>query len=217
MIETQTSHPRFLSIEGGEGAGKSSLIRAIQDQLAAQGHTVTLTREPGGTPVAERIREVLLTGGEEAICDHAELLLMFAARAQHLEHVIRPALARGDYVICDRFIDSSYAYQGAGRGMPLDTIASLERMVVDVVPSLTLLLDLDVKQGTQRARSRPGTPDRIEVEHQAFFERVRQGYRSRADADPERIRVIDASQPMKHVQQDALSVVADWMELPCSA
>jgi dTMP kinase len=195
MSEALLSQPRLITLEGGEGAGKTSAIAAIRDRLQAAGHDVVLTREPGGTPLAERIRELLLGAQDESLAAETELLLMFAARAQHVRQVVRPALRRGAFVISDRFTDSSYAYQGAGRGLDPEWIAALERRAVGLVPGLTLLLDLDVREGRARTAGRDLWPDRIESEQDDFFERVRAGFRARAAADPQRFRVIDAALP----------------------
>ncbi|NCT71502.1 dTMP kinase [Pseudoxanthomonas japonensis] len=195
MSEALLSQPRLITLEGGEGAGKTSAIAAIRDRLQAAGHDVVLTREPGGTPLAERIRELLLGAQEEPLAAETELLLMFASRAQHVREVVRPALRRGSFVISDRFTDSSYAYQGAGRGLDPEWIAALERRAVGLKPGLTLLLDLDVREGRARTAGRDLWPDRIESEQDDFFERVRAGFRARAAAEPQRFRVIDASQP----------------------
>ncbi|PPJ42350.1 MULTISPECIES: dTMP kinase [unclassified Pseudoxanthomonas] len=195
MTEALLSQPRLVTLEGGEGAGKTSAIAAIRDRLQAEGHEVVLTREPGGTPLAERIRELLLNPQDEALAPETELLLMFASRAQHVREVVRPALRRGAFVVSDRFTDSSYAYQGAGRGLDPEWIAALERRAVGVTPGLTLLLDLDVREGRARTAGRDLWPDRIESEQDDFFERVRAGFRVRAAADPQRFRVIDAGQP----------------------
>jgi len=189
------SQPRLITLEGGEGAGKTSAIAAIRERLQATGHDVVLTREPGGTPLAERIRELLLGAQDEPLAAETELLLMFASRAQHVRQVVRPALRRGAFVISDRFTDSSYAYQGAGRGLDPEWIAALERRAVGLTPGLTLLLDLDVREGRARTAGRDLWPDRIESEQDDFFERVRAGFRARAAAEPRRFRVIDASQP----------------------
>jgi len=206
-------HPRFISLEGGEGAGKSTAIAAIRDCLQAHGHEVVLTREPGGTPLAERIRELLLHQGpgavaSEPICAEAELLLVFAARAQHVREVIRPALQRGAFVVSDRFTDSSYAYQGEGRGLDAAWIADLERRAVGLQPGLTLLLDLDVQVGRARTIGRDLWPDRIESEQEDFFQRVRAGFRQRAAQHPERVRVVDANQPPMVVAADVARAVA---------
>ncbi len=195
MSEAVLIQPRLITLEGGEGAGKTSAIAAIRDRLQAAGHEVVLTREPGGTPLAERIRELLLNPQDEALAPETELLLMFASRAQHVREVVRPALRRGAFVVSDRFTDSSYAYQGAGRGLDPEWIAALERRAVGVKPGLTLLLDLDVREGRARTAGRDLWPDRIESEQDDFFERVRAGFRARAAAEPQRFRVIDAAQP----------------------
>jgi len=209
-------HPRFISLEGGEGAGKSTAIAAIRDCLQAHGHEVVLTREPGGTPLAERIRELLLHQASgpvtaEPISPEAELLLVFAARAQHVREVIRPTLQRGAFVVSDRFTDSSYAYQGEGRGLDPAWIADLERRAVGLLPGLTLLLDLDVNVGRARTSGRDLWPDRIESEQDDFFERVRAGFRRRAAEQPERIRLIDANQPPMVVAADVARTVAAFI------
>jgi len=195
VSEALLSQPRLITLEGGEGAGKTSAIAAIRDRLQAAGHDVVLTREPGGTPLAERIRELLLGAQDEPLAAETELLLMFASRAQHVRQVVRPALRRGAFVISDRFTDSSYAYQGAGRGLDPEWIAALERRAVGLVPGLTLLLDLDVREGRARTAGRDLWPDRIESEQDDFFERVRAGFRARAAGEPQRFRVIDAALP----------------------
>ncbi|WP_425501567.1 dTMP kinase [Pseudoxanthomonas kalamensis] len=205
-------HPHFISLEGGEGAGKSSALSAIRETLAAHGVEVVLTREPGGTPLAERIRELLLDRDGEALAAETELLLMFASRAQHVREVVRPALQRGAWVVSDRFTDSSYAYQGAGRGLDPTWIEDLERRAVGVKPGLTLLLDLDVREGRARTAGRDLWPDRIESEQDDFFERVRETFRRRAQAEPQRFRVIDASQPVDTVAAAVRAVVEAWLE-----
>jgi dTMP kinase len=184
---------QFITIEGGEGAGKSTMAARIAAWLEQRGRRVVQTREPGGTQLAEDIREILLDRRNHALSGLAELLLMFAARAQHLEQLIRPALERGDTVLCDRFTDATWAYQGGGRGLPQDPIATLERLVHgDLQPQLTLLLDLPVEQGLARA-ARRGASDRFESESIAFFERVRTAYLARAAAEPGRFAVVDAT------------------------
>ena len=203
------SEPRLVTLEGGEGAGKSTVLEALRAVLLAGGHEVVTTREPGGTPLAERIRELLLHPGGEAPAPETELLLMFAARAQHVRETVLPALRRGAWVLSDRFTDSSHAYQGGGRGIDGGFIAELERRVVGIEPGLTLLLDLGVPQGRDRARARDGAPggngpDRIEREHDAFFERVRAAFLERAGAAP-RFRVIDAARPPADVAADAVA------------
>lgn len=212
MSTSVISHPHFISLEGGEGAGKTSAITALRDQLQARGHEVVLTREPGGTPLAERIRELVLQPQGETLAAEAELLLVFAARAQHVRKVIRPALERGAFVVSDRFTDSSYAYQGEGRGLDAGWIAELERQVVGLKPGLTLLLDLDVREGRARTAGRDLWPDRIESEQDDFFERVRQGFRKLAAAEPQRFRVIDASQTPEQVGAAVRDALWQWLE-----
>ncbi|QDA56371.1 dTMP kinase [Thermomonas aquatica] len=214
MMEALQRQPRLLSIEGGEGAGKSTVLRALREALAADGLEVVSTREPGGTPLAERIRELLLDPSHEPAAPETELLLMFAARAQHVREVVLPALRRGAWVISDRFTDSSYAYQGAARGLDAGFIAELERRVVGIEPGLTLLLDLGVAHGRERTRGRDllggSSPDRIERERDEFFERVREGFLSRAARHPQRIRVIDATPGAGQVAAAALAALADY-------
>lgn len=191
----------FITLEGPEGAGKSTNRDYLAAQLRNHGLDVVLTREPGGTPLAEKIRELLLAPSDEKMDADTELLLMFAARAQHLAGVIRPALARGAVVLCDRFTDATYAYQGGGRGLSVERIAILEHFVQGgLQPDLTLLFDLPVEVGLSRAAAR-GRLDRFEQEGQGFFEAVRQAYLSRAEADSQRYRLLDASQPLAQVQQ----------------
>lgn len=202
---------RFITLEGGEGAGKSTCLAFIRDFLEQRGLPLVVTREPGGTPLAEEIRQLLLARREEQVAPNAELLLMFAARAQHLQQVIFPALSRGDWVLCDRFTDATYAYQGYGRHQPMQTIQTLEQLVQDgLQPGLTLLLDLPVQEGMARAAAR-AEKDRFESEQDAFFERVRQGYRDRAAAEPARFRVIDASRPLADVQGQIAVVLEQWL------
>lgn len=185
---------RFITIEGIEGAGKSSLVAKLGEALRARGHRVCLTREPGGTPVAERLRAVVLERGDEPVSAVAETLLLFAARAVHLENLVRPALARGDWVLCDRFTDATRAYQGAGRGVAASLIEQLAGAVhPDLWPTLTLVLDLPVVQGLSRVASRARPADRIESETSAFFERVRVRYLQIAREEPARVKVIDAA------------------------
>ncbi|WP_226470521.1 dTMP kinase [Luteimonas panaciterrae] len=205
-------HPHFVSLEGGEGAGKTTVLNALRATLRERGFEVVSTREPGGTPLAEMIRNLLLDPSHEPPAPETELLLMFAARAQHVRETIRPALERGAWVISDRFTDSSYAYQGGGRGLDPEFIADLERRVVGLRPGLTLLLDIDVEQGRERTRGRDLHPDRIESERDEFFQRVRATYRARAAADPQRFRVIDASQPAQAVADEAVAQLRAWLE-----
>ncbi len=194
----------FITLEGGEGAGKSTQMafvqQRLQDSLLAAGKNLQVTREPGGTALGEQIRALLLDHRQTVMDSDTELLLMFAARAQHLAELIRPTLAAGDWVLCDRFTDATYAYQGGGRGIALKRIAALEDWVQgELRPDLTLLLDLPVDVGMARAGER-GELDRFEREQQAFFERVRQTYRARAVAEPGRYRIIDAAQNIEQVQ-----------------
>lgn len=203
-----TANGLFITLEGPEGAGKSTNRDYLAELLGATGREVVLTREPGGTPLAERIREILLAPAAEPMAVDTELLLMFAARAQHLAQVIRPALARGAMVLCDRFVDATYAYQGGGRGVPVERIATLEAFVLgDLQPDLTLVFDLPVEIGLARA-ARRGALDRFEQEQRAFFEAVRQTYLDRAQAVPARYRLIDASRSLAEVQADLRALVA---------
>ncbi len=191
---------KFITIEGSEGVGKSSNIAFIENYLLDVGKDVLLTREPGGTELGEAIRGLLLDAKNTAMCSDTELLLMFAARAQHLDEVIRPALAAGKWVICDRFTDATYAYQGGGRGIPESRIAILEQWVQDgLQPDLTLLLDMPVAAGLERA-GRRSAPDRFEQEKLAFFERVREAYLARAKKYDTRFRVVDAEPALATVE-----------------
>lgn len=191
---------RFITVEGTEGVGKSTNIAYLCGLLESQGIEVVLTREPGGTPLAEQLRALLLEPREESVSETAELLLMFAARAQHLHNVIMPALARGAWVVSDRFTDATFAYQGGGRGVDPAQITLLETLVQKgLQPDLTLLLDLDVETGLARASAR-SAPDRFEREKVEFFQRVRSAYLQRAEADAKRFAVIDASLSLAQVQ-----------------
>lgn len=193
---------RFITLEGIEGAGKSTIAKFVLAWLSQRQIPALLTREPGGTPLAERIRQLVLERGSEPLSPVTETLLMFAARGQHLAQVIRPALVRGEWVVCDRFTDASRAYQGSGRGVDPALIESLAASVHGALaPDRTLLLDLPVSAGLARARGRAaGHPDRFEAETQAFFERVRAGYLELAQREPRRFRVIDAQAPLDAVQ-----------------
>ncbi|MGN8260654.1 dTMP kinase [Pseudomonas sp. SMSB3] len=196
----------FITLEGPEGAGKSTNRDYLAARLREHGLDVVLTREPGGTPLAEKIRELLLAPSDERMAADTELLLVFAARAQHLAEVIRPALARGAVVLCDRFTDATYAYQGGGRGLSLARIGMLEQFVqADLRPDLTLVFDLPVEVGLARAAAR-GRLDRFEQEGKAFFDAVRHAYLQRAEAQPQRYSLLDAAQPLERVQSaiDAL-------------
>ena len=197
---------RFITIEGVEGVGKSTNLRFIEGYLKARNITSISTREPGGTVLAERIRQVLLDKAEISMDPFAELLLMFAARKQHTEELIKPALARGDWVICDRYTDSSYAYQGGGRGIDSKHIASIAKLTLgNFKPDLTLILDLPVKTGLMRAGKR-GELDRFEIENEKFFGRVRATFLARARTN-KRYHVINASQSLKSVQARIATVL----------
>jgi dTMP kinase len=188
---------RFLTIEGIEGVGKSTQVARLSKGLSERGIAHVVTREPGGTPLAERIREIVLNSRDETLPPTAELLLMFAARAVHLTNHVEPQLSAGRWVLCDRFIDATYAYQGGGRRLGMDNIRQLETMVLGARrPDLTVLLDAPVDQALRRARQRNAgaAADRFESERADFFERVREAYLSRAAAEPNRIAVVDASQ-----------------------
>ncbi|MGQ4877379.1 dTMP kinase [Billgrantia sp. LNSP4103-1] len=197
---------RFITLEGGEGVGKSTNLSWVAHWLQARGVEVVLTREPGGTSRAEAIRELLLSPeADEPLDDDAELLLVFAARAQHLAQRIRPALARGAWVLCDRFTDATFAYQGGGRGIDPERVGELERFVQrGLEPDLTLLLDMPVEAAQRRLQSRLQARgqgrDRFEQEHAAFFEAVRRAYLARAEAAPQRMAVIDADASLDAVQ-----------------
>jgi dTMP kinase len=210
---------RFITLEGIEGAGKSTVATALAAALRAHGVTVVATREPGGTPLAERLREVVLQRGAERISPEAETLLMFAARAVHVENLIRPALARGEWVICDRYTDATRAYQGGGRGVSAAFIETLSREVLGgFTPDLTLLLDLPVMTGLERAHARrraagDGDVDRFESETVAFFERVRARYLEIATAEPARVRVLDATRSAAALAQDAVAASSPMFAL----
>ncbi|RYY03072.1 MAG: dTMP kinase [Gammaproteobacteria bacterium] len=198
---------KFLTVEGTEGVGKSTNLAFINTWLQSQGIDVVVTREPGGTPLAEQIRELLLAKRDESVDETAELLLVFAARAQHIAQVIKPALARGAWVLSDRFTDATYAYQGGGRGLSTQTILQLENLVQgDLRPDLTFILDIDVELGLNRARQR-GELDRFESETIGFFERVRSAYRERAEQSPERYSLVNAGQDLAAVQADISAIL----------
>lgn len=203
---------RFITIEGSEGAGKTTQLTFMRDFLERAGYPVTLTREPGGTELGEELRALLLGHRHDGMALKTETLLMFAARAEHLERVIRPALAAGQWVLCDRFTDATYAYQGGGRGLSMAQIAALEDWVQDDLrPDLTLLLDLPVAAGLARAGKR-GPADRFERETVEFFERVRAAYRDRAQQHPDRYRIVDAAQSVAMVRAEVESLLAQWLE-----
>jgi dTMP kinase len=202
----------FISLEGGEGAGKSTLLAGLHAHLTGQGIDLLQTREPGGTPLGEALRAILLDPALRGMSAESELLMMFASRAQLVRECIAPALDAGRWVLCDRYADASYAYQGGGRGQPMERIAALEAWAcAGIAPDLTLLLDLPVADGRARAAGR-GEADRIESEGDAFFERVRATYRARAAAEPQRFRVIDAGGTPAQVLADAVAAIAPLLE-----
>ncbi len=206
------SRGKFITLEGGEGVGKTTNLSFIKDYLQQQAIPVTVTREPGGTALAEKIRQLVLDKDSESISDTTELLLMFAARAQHIQHVIEPALAQGHWVLCDRFTDATYAYQGGGRELSIATIALLEQLVQgELRPDLTLLLDAPIEIGMERAQKRSAF-DRFEAEKISFFTRVRNMYLSRAAQQPDRIKVIQANQLLVNVQNDIIGVLTDFIK-----
>ena len=203
---------RFITLEGGEGVGKSTNLGFVASLLEGAGVEVQLTREPGGTPLAERVRQVIVSPSGEKISPMAELLLIFAARALHVDGLIRPALAAGRWVLCDRFTDASYAYQGAGRGLGDAPVQWLEAHVQGSLrPDLTLLLDVPPEIGLARAGAR-GAADRFEQERMGFFRRVREGYLARARAEPERFRIIDASGPLAEVQSQIRIHINEYLQ-----
>lgn len=198
---------KFITLEGGEGVGKTTNLKFIKHYLEQHNIPVVTTREPGGTPLAEKIRQLLLDNDSEAVSETAELLLIFAARAQHIKHVIEPALAEGTWVICDRFTDATYAYQGGGRNMRVSTIESLENWVQGALrPDLTILLDAPVEIGLERARLRSAF-DRFESEKTNFFEQVRRAYLLQLELNPQRIKLIKANQPLIDVQKALIDLI----------
>ena len=204
------STAKFITLEGIEGAGKSTVAKYVGDWLTGQGIMMRLTREPGGTPLAERVRAIVLERGSEPLSAVTETLLMFAARALHVENVIVPALRAGQWVVCDRFTDATRAYQGGGRGVDAGLIDTLARAVhPQLAPDCTLLLDLPVAAGLSRARARGGgRADRFEAETVSFFEKVRAGYLALAREQPARIHVIDATAPLTEVQRQVAGILA---------
>lgn len=201
----------FISFEGTEGAGKSTLIVHVQQALLQQGQSVVLTREPGGTPLAEKMRELLLAPSDEKWANRAELLLLYAARAQHIEQKILPALAQNQIVLCDRFIDASMAYQHGGRGLPAELIQVLNQHFVACVPDLTFWLDVPVELGMQRAKKRAEL-DRFEQEDIDFFQRIRACYAKQALAEPQRIVRLDAEQSIAQLAEQVLQIIQDRMQ-----
>jgi len=206
------SRGMFITLEGGEGAGKSTNLEFARQWLLRAGRDVVVTREPGGTELGERVREILLHGRELHISAESEMLLMFAARAEHVARVIRPALEADKIVLCDRFTDATYAYQGGGRGIAAERIAEIEGWVQgNLRPDLTLLFDVPVEDGRRRAGLR-SEPDRFEQESSEFFARVRATYLARAASEPARIRIIDASQSLEKVEQQIGAVLKEVVD-----
>lgn len=202
----------FITVEGIEGVGKSTNLEFIRNFLLSRGKEVVMTREPGGTPLAEEIRALLLDHMHDNMARDTELMLMFAARAQHIAEVIKPALSKNKWIVCDRFTDATYAYQGGGRGIDQKRIAQLEEWVQGKLrPDLTILLDTTPEIGLQRAASRRQTADRFEREQQGFFARVRQCYLDRAQAEPNRFRVIDASASLDQVKRNIETVLTEFV------
>jgi dTMP kinase len=205
---------KFITIEGTEGAGKSTAIKYIRSKILAEKADCVFTREPGGTPIAEEIRKVLLfPASKEVMTPETELLLMFAGRAQHIHQCIEPALHKGKWVVSDRFVDASYAYQGGGRGISIDKIKTLDKLIVGhLYPDLTILLDVPADLGLDRTDQRGGKKDRIEHEKLEFFNRVREAYLERARQQPARIKRVDASQPLAAVQEQLSTILDDFIK-----
>jgi dTMP kinase len=200
---------KFISIEGVEGAGKSTQVDFIQKYLSAQNKTVIVTREPGGTQISENIRALLLAPTHPPMAVETELLLMFAARAEHIKQVIEPALARGDWVLCDRFVDATFAYQGGGRGVTQQRIQILADWTLQgLMPELTLLFDLPVEIGLERVVQRNEATDRFEQEKVIFFEKIRESYLHCAIAEPDRIKVVDSSLSIDNIQQQLIKLLS---------
>ncbi len=209
---------RFITLEGIEGAGKTTVADRLTQALRARGIVVHATREPGGTRLAERIRALVLDRGDEHISATAETLLMFGARQVHVDNLIRPALARGEWVLCDRFTDATHAYQGGGRGVDRTLIDRIAQAVHgDLMPDCTLLLDVPVRVGLERMQARRGAVDRFEVESAQFFDRVRARYLELARAAPARFRIIDATQPVEQVGAAAIAALERALDLPGGA
>ena len=202
---------RFISLEGSEGVGKTTSLKFVQSFVEAQGNEVIITREPGGTPMAEEIRNILLSEREEPVDVDTELLLMFAARTQHVNQVIKPALKAGKWVICDRFVDASYAYQGGGRGISFSRLQQLEKWSLgDFKPDVTLLLDMSSSEGIARTKKR-GKADRFEIEKMAFYKKIRNAYLERAKMEPERIHIINAAPAVEIVQSEIRSILQQYL------
>jgi len=208
-MSTTVQKGKFITIEGIEGVGKSSNVNLIADLIQKAGNQVVVTREPGGTPIAEAIRKVLLAEYDEEIFGQTELLLLYAARIQHVEHVIKPALTEGKWVVCDRFVDATYAYQGAGRGIPIEKIDSLHQWALgDFVPDCTIILDASPEIAFERIKKNRDL-DRFEKEKIFFFQRIRQQYLQIADRDKQRYRIVDASRPLKDVQDIIRGIIVN--------
>ena len=201
----------FITLEGIEGAGKSTAVDFIEDFLTKEGHDVIKTREPGGTVIGEQIREILLKNENSTLTYDTELLLVFSARAQHIQEVILPALSSGKIILCDRFTDASYAYQGGGRGIDASRINLLEKWVQgDLRPNLTLLFDLDVSIGMQRTKKRSDA-DRFEREEINFFEKIRNTYLERAKNEPQRFRIINSASSLESVKEQIITILKDFL------
>ena len=201
----------FITLEGIEGAGKSTAVDFIEDFLTKEGHDVIKTREPGGTVIGEQIREILLKNENSTLTYDTELLLVFSARAQHIQEVILPALSSGKIILCDRFTDASYAYQGGGRGIDASRINLLEKWVQgDLRPNLTLLFDLDVSIGMQRTKKRSDA-DRFELEELNFFEKIRNTYLERAKNEPQRFRIINSASSLESVKEQIITILKDFL------
>lgn len=201
----------FITLEGIEGAGKSTAVDFIEDFLTKEGHDVIKTREPGGTVIGEQIREILLKNENYTLTYDTELLLVFSARAQHMQEVILPALSSGKIILCDRFTDASYAYQGGGRGIDASRINLLEKWVQgDLRPNLTLLFDLDVNIGMQRSKKRSDA-DRFEREEINFFEKIRNTYLERAKNEPQRFRIINSASSLESVKEQIITILKDFL------
>jgi dTMP kinase len=210
-----TTPARFITLEGIEGAGKTTVAERLTQSLRARGLIVHATREPGGTKVAERIRSLVLDRGEEHISSTAETLLMFGARQVHIDNLIRPALTRGEWVLCDRFTDATHAYQGGGRGVDRRLIDQLAQAVHgDLWPDCTILLDVPVRVGLERMQARRGAIDRFEIESAQFFDRVRNRYLELARAAPQRFRIVDASVKLEQVCEAAIAALDSALGLP---
>jgi dTMP kinase len=203
---------KFISIEGIEGAGKSTQLSFIRDFLEQQGITVRVTREPGGTELGEQIRELLLSPRDTGMSHDAELLLMFAARAEHIEQVIKPALLRGEWVLCDRFVDATFAYQGGGRGIERERIEAISEWTLKGLQTdLTFLFDLPVEQGQARVIKRQQEKDRFEQEKAVFFQQIRNCYLERAAIEPSRIKVIDSSRDIIAIQEQLQAILTEML------